>query len=147
MDSLRKEDLPLAVCLFDVDDLKKINDTYGHDMGDRIIQAFADLLRHKMRADDILCRYGGDEFLVILKHLRDESIAMKKGADLCKNFQEYLVSENFYASCSGGIVLCEADDKPSLKLIERADQALYYAKKEHKGHCCVWNCEAYYENS
>lgn len=147
MDSLRKEDLPLAVCLFDVDDLKKINDTYGHDMGDRIIQAFADLLRHKTRADDILCRYGGDEFLVILKHLRDESIAMKKGADLCKNFQEYLVSENFYASCSGGIVLCEADDKPSLKLIERADQALYYAKKEHKGHCCVWNCEAYYENS
>ena len=78
MDSLRKEDLPVAVCLFDLDDLKKVNDTFGHEEGDRLIQSFADLLRRKTRAKDILCRYGGDEFLVVLKHLNDGLVAEKK---------------------------------------------------------------------
>ena len=59
IDSLRKEDLPVAVCLFDLDNLKKINDTYGHDMGDHLIQSFADLIRRQTRAEDIQCRYGG----------------------------------------------------------------------------------------
>ena len=129
IDSLRKEDLPLAVCLFDLDDLKSVNDTRGHDEGDRMIQSFADLLRRKTRARDILCRYGGDEFLVLLKHLNDESAAIKRGMDIC---------ETFYASCSGGVALCTEDWKHFAKLIQHADQALYQAKREHKGSCCLW---------
>ena len=75
IDSLRKEDLPVAVCLFDLDNLKKINDTYGHDMGDYLIQSFADLIRRQTRAEDIQCRYGGDEFLVFLKRVKDRQAA------------------------------------------------------------------------
>ena len=139
MTSLRKEDLPLAVCLFDLDDLKKVNDTYGHDMGDRMIQSFADLLRRQTHEEDIQCRYGGDEFVVFLKHLPDEATAIKKGADICRFFYEHLTAEHLPAACSCGIALCQADEKPSAKLIERADQALYRAKREGKGGCCIWS--------
>ncbi|MDY3249005.1 MAG: EAL domain-containing protein, partial [Candidatus Choladocola sp.] len=132
MDLLRKEDLPLAVCLFDLDDLKKVNDTCGHDAGDRLIQSFADLLRRKTRAKDILCRYGGDEFLVVLKHLSDGETARKKALDICRSF---------HASCSVGVALSEPDEKYCAKLVQCADQALYRAKRENKGGCCLWERE------
>lgn len=129
MDSLRKEDLPVAVCLFDLDDLKQVNDTFGHEEGDRLIQSFADLLRRKTRAKDILCRYGGDEFLVVLKHLNDGLVAEKKASDICQAFQ---------ASCSVGIALCGPNEKNFAGLIQNADQALYRAKRKNKGGCCLW---------
>ena len=129
MDSLRKEDLPVAVCLFDLDDLKKVNDTFGHEEGDRLIQSFADLLRRKTRAKDILCRYGGDEFLVVLKHLNDGQVAEKKATDICQAFQ---------AACSVGIALCGPNEKNFAGLIQNADQALYRAKRKNKGGCCLW---------
>ena len=130
MDSMRKEDLPLAVCLFDLDDLKKINDTCGHEAGDRLIQSFADLLRCQTRAKDILCRYGGDEFMVILKQLNDGKAAMKKVTDICQAFQ---------ASCSVGIALCGSGDRNIGGIVRCADKALYRAKRENKGGCCLWN--------
>ena len=130
MDSLRKEDLPVAVCLFDLDELKKVNDTCGHDAGDRLIQSFADLLRRKTRARDILCRYGGDEFIVFLKQVKNKEAALKKGSDICLAFQ---------SSCSVGIALGGPEEKHFAKLIQCADQALYCAKRENKGGCCLWN--------
>ncbi|MGN0465038.1 MAG: EAL domain-containing protein [Lachnospiraceae bacterium] len=137
--SLQKEDFPLAVCLFDLDDFKKINDIYGHDIGDKMLRYFADLLQHQTRVDDIKCRYGEDEFLVILKHLNNMDIIRKKGMDICKLFGEYCEKEEIQASCSVGIVSCGADEKFSAELIERANQALYRAKRENKGDCCIWN--------
>ena len=130
LDSLRKEDLPLAICLFDLDDFKIVNDTCGHDAGDRLIQSFADLLRRKTRAKDILCRYGGDEFLVLLKHMNDESAAIKKGEAIC---------QAFHSSCSVGIAMCSSEEKNVSRLIQCADQALYRVKRENKGGCCLWN--------
>ena len=129
-DSLRKEDHPLAIYLFDLDSLKKVNDTKGHEEGDSLIQSFADLLRRKTRSKDILCRYGGDEFIVVLKNLRDREAAMKKGMDIC---------ESFHSSCSAGIVMCTEDEKNFSRMIQRADEALYCAKRENKGNCCMWS--------
>ena len=130
MDSLQKEDMPLAVCLFDMDDLKKINDTCGHEAGDRLIQSFADLLRRQTRAKDILCRYGGDEFMVILKQLNDGKAAVKKVTDICQAFQ---------SSCSVGIALCKSGNRNIGGTVRCADKALYRAKRENKGGCCLWN--------
>ena len=137
MNSLRAEELPLAACLFDLDDLKKVNDSRGHETGDRMIRAFADLLRRHTREQDIQCRYGGDEFMVVLKRLNDAETALKKGTDICRAFQGYLAAEQLPASCSGGIALCGVNEKPSAALIERADQAMYRAKRENKGGCCL----------
>lgn len=135
--SLRAENLPLAVCLFDLDDLKKVNDIYGHDMGDRMILSFADLIRSRIRSEDIQCRYGGDEFIVILKHVNNAETAMKKGEEICRAFHECFAEEPISPSCSCGIAFCETNGIPFDELITRADQALYLAKKEAKGGCRV----------
>ncbi|MDY2629657.1 MAG: EAL domain-containing protein [Lachnospiraceae bacterium] len=138
VESIRREEMPLTVCMFDLDNLKDVNDYFGHNAGDRMIQSFANLLCCKTRSEDILCRYGGDEFVVILKKLNNEETVTRKVVDICRSFCDCLPEEQFPVSCSAGIVLCGADEKPSAELIERADQALYRAKKENKGGCCLW---------
>ena len=138
MEQLRKEHTPIALCMFDLDNLKKINDTYGHDVGDRMISAFCDLLKRCTRSDDYICRYGGDEFIVIFKRITAETAA-KRANEICAKCGESYITENLTLSCSGGVVMCDRDDVPSPTLIERADEALYDAKREKKGSCCVWN--------
>ncbi len=139
LSALRKEDLPLAAYMFDLDNLKEVNDTGGHHAGDQMICIFADLLLRSTRNGDILCRYGGDEFLMILQRMTPEDdVIRKKGDDICLAFKKCFASEIYNASCSVGAALCEADEIPSVELIERADQALYDAKQKHKGHCCLW---------
>ena len=142
MESLRREDLPLAVYLFDLDDLKKTNDTCGHEMGDQMIQKFAALLRSQTRAEDILCRYGGDEFVAILKHLGQSGEAVNKGQRICDAFRESLAGGSTGPACSAGIALCTVDEWPSVVLIDRADQAVYQAKRNKKGSCCLWEGSA-----
>lgn len=139
IDSLSREDLPFALYLFDLDNLKAINDEFGHEEGDRHIQDFANLVRRHTRSEDIQCRYGGDEFVLILKHLADEESVLKKGEKICKCFRDYHRDRTIPYSCSAGVVLCTADMKPSARLIEFADQALYNAKREKKGSCCIWS--------
>ena len=141
MSAIRREEQPLALYLFDLDDLKMVNDGCGHRVGDEMICAFADLLRRSTRNGDILCRYCGDEFLVVLKRLREGDTAIKKGEDICRDFRNAYAGENFRASCSAGVVLCSTEEVPSMELIERADQAMYRAKREEKGHCCLWKKE------
>ena len=131
-------DMPIAVCVFDVDNLKRVNDTYGHDMGDQILRSFAEQLCSKTRLRDVKCRYGGDEFVVILKNIGDEETARKKGESICRSFHEWGKEADFSTACSVGIVFCESGEEVSCNLIERADQALYHAKRENKGGCCVW---------
>ena len=138
MAAIRERDMPLAMCLFDLDDLKITNDSFGHDMGDRMIRAFADVLRKTTRAEDIKCRYGGDEFLVVFKHMADEKTAMKKGTAICDAFRDCAEPKGYSAACSVGVALCSAGEWPISKLIDYADQALYRAKRENKGGCCVW---------
>ena len=139
MDSLRKEDLPLAVYLFDLDNLKQTNDTCGHDVGDQMIQSFTALLRRQTRAGDVLCRYGGDEFVVILKHLGQGESALKKGRKICDAFRESIDAGPMPPTCSVGIALCGIGERPTMALIERADQAMYRAKRDNKGSCCLWD--------
>ncbi|MZP30709.1 diguanylate cyclase [Heliobacterium undosum] len=66
MDDARRRQKDLTVCFVDVNDLKRVNDTYGHDEGDRLIKTVADLLQKSLRDSDVTCRLGGDEFLLIL---------------------------------------------------------------------------------
>ena len=139
MDGLRKEDLPLAVYLFDLDNLKQANDTCGHDMGDQMIQCFASMLRRQTRTGDILCRYGGDEFVVILKHMGQGEDAVKKGNEICEAFRKSLGVGFMAPASSVGVALCGPDERPSVSLIEKADRAMYRAKRENKGSCYLWD--------
>ena len=135
--ALRAEDLPLAVCIFDLDDLKKANDTFGHMEGDRLIEEFGALLRAHTRESDILSRYGGDEFVVVMKRMRSGEAALKKGGEICRAARELRASRGTAASCTAGIVF-SGSEEPMTELIARADRALYRAKAGDKGKCCLW---------
>lgn len=141
MDSLHMENLPLAVCVFDLDTLKKVNDSFGHGVGDSLILTFTQLLKSKTRSNDILCRYGGDEFVVIFKKIKDEESAVRRVNEICKTFSDSFSKENISTSCSAGIAFCGTEEMPTVELIDKADQALYRAKRDLKGGCCVWKPE------
>ena len=136
--SLHRDDWPLAVCMFDLDNLKRINDVSGHTEGDRMIQNFAELLQRSTRSGDIICRYGGDEFLVILKRMSQESTVIRKSMEICTAFQDSFKDSELCVSCSAGIALCDSEETPTSVLIDHADQALYCAKRENKGGCFLW---------
>lgn len=138
MSAVRREEMPLAVYMFDLDNLKMVNDNGGHNEGDRMIRTFSDLLRRSTRNGDILCRYGGDEFLVILKRMENEQNAVEKGEKICNEFRECCKNAEITASCTAGVTLCRAYDTLSQKEIEKADQALYNAKRKNKGSCFLW---------
>ena len=138
LDAVQKKDYPLAVFLFDLDDLKRVNDQLGHSGGDKLLKAFADVLRQNTRSGDILCRYGGDEFAVILKGIRSVDAVRRKGAEICRCIRAVELPDYGPVTCSGGVVLCVEADVPAGMLIDRADQALYQAKSGGKGMCLLW---------
>ena len=138
LDSVQRDDYPMAVYLFDVDNLKEANERLGHGAGDRILKHFADVLRRNTRSGDVLCRYGPDEFAVILKGMRSTDAVSRKGADICQGITLLQFPEGYSPTCTGGVALCvEADVFPSI-LIERADEALYQAKHRQRGGCLLW---------
>ncbi len=137
LDSMQSEDFPMAVFLFDLDDLKHMNDSLGHATGDKLLKHFASVLRQNTRSGDILCRYGGDEFAVILKGMRSASAVLRKSADIIRDTARFVLPDGTAATCSGGVVLCEVGVSMAAAL-ERADQALYQAKRQHKGGCVLW---------
>lgn len=137
VEALRKEDEPLAVYLFDLDNLKQINDQYGHVEGDQLLVQFSGLLRSHTRATDILARFGGDEFIVVIKQMGTQQIALKKGEDICRAVRESSFAKAIPATASAGVAVWNTED-PLDTILERADEALYRAKRENKGGCLLW---------
>lgn len=136
--ALRREDLPAAVYMFDLDNLKQINDTFGHAEGDRILKRFASVLRRQTRGSDILVRLGGDEFVVVMKQMPSPETALKKGCSICRAFRQEEGCGPFPASCSAGAVICTRAETLTAETLAYADEALYRAKSNQKGGCCLW---------
>ena len=139
LDLINKNDYPFAVYVFDLDNLKGINDNNGHELGDKVIKLFSDVLKKRAHRDDIVCRYGGDEFILISKRAVNKNKAIEKGEDICSTFQILATKENIPASVSGGMALCSVDEVLNLKILDKADKALYKAKGFKKGHCVLLN--------
>jgi len=127
---------PLTVVFIDLDNFKAVNDTYGHDRGDELLRSVADKLVAMSRDSDIVARFAGDEFVLILPETRSQN-----AATLITRFQDELVSHPLSAqngqhriSISYGIATTEEDDlrDPAL-LLKKADERLYKDKKQKKG--------------
>ena len=142
LDSLWQEDLPLALYIFDLGGLKKVSDGCGHDHDSQLLKAFGELLRRRTRNGDILCRYGGDEFVVILRRMDNAEAVRRKGTEICRAIGELLPGAELLGSCSAGAVLCGDEECPFSELLEKATKALYRAKRLGKGTCCLWHDEA-----
>lgn len=124
----------LAVMFIDVDRFKRVNDTYGHSEGDRLLRVLAARLKETLRKGDTLARLGGDEFTVLLPdiaHPEDaETIAQKIHAALAAPFQ--LEHGDFHVTASIGIAVFPRDGDVAEQLTQHADIAMYQIKREGK---------------
>lgn len=125
---------PLAFLLLDVDDFKKINDVYGHQVGDVVLQRIAQSGAGALRRGDLFGRIGGEEFAVLLPGC-DESMARQIGERLQREVQRlrFNEAEHFFSvTISQGLTLLQPDDQNLSALYSRSDAALYQAKRTGK---------------
>jgi diguanylate cyclase (GGDEF)-like protein len=120
-----------SVLMLDIDFFKKINDTYGHDMGDTVIAALGKIIKESVRKSDLAIRYGGEEFVILLHDATKEG-ALKVAHMINKNFAALSFAvgngETIHKTISIGISMFPEDEKTIWKCIKFADTALYVAK-------------------
>ncbi|HEY8354648.1 MAG TPA: GGDEF domain-containing protein [Methylophilaceae bacterium] len=137
----RRRRIGFAVLMIDVDHFKRINDEYGHDAGDQVLQQIAVHLLNNARAGDFVFRYGGEEFLIVLAEV-DEAAAMRVGEKLRKRIEEaeILLANNRRLRVTVSIGIATSDGHPDYKrIVERADAALYQAKNNGRNRVHVLN--------
>lgn len=122
---------PLSLALFDIDFFKKINDTYGHNAGDVILKELGGLIEKNTRSSDVACRYGGEEFALILTET-----SQTEAYEFLNRLRQIVEEEIFNksmkpvkATISVGVAQLDLSDKSPLGFCERADKALYKAKE------------------
>jgi len=134
----RRYGMPLTLAMIDLDHFKQINDRFGHDVGDVVLQRFADLLRETMRNTDYAGRYGGEEFMVILTNTPLES-----ARTFADRFREKVSATWFEAgethvqvTCSAGLSQYTDTVGDASALLKLADEALYRAKDAGRNTVC-----------
>ncbi|MDD4311967.1 MAG: diguanylate cyclase [Eubacteriales bacterium] len=127
-----------ALVMVDVDHFKRINDKYGHGYGDRVLARICDLLRNALRADDLVGRIGGDEFVLLLKNVVNREALQAKINNLCAQLYQD-VSDKMEISCSFGAATYPQDGSGFDELYRKADTALYAAKEAGR------NCTRIYQ--
>jgi diguanylate cyclase (GGDEF)-like protein len=124
----------LATVMLDVDRFKAVNDQYGHVWGDRMLTAIGESLRRTLRTSDIKCRYGGDEFLVILPETPPEAAAhvAENLRAAIERIDLHEVSPPLSCRVSLGVAIAEPGELDPLTVIQRADQEMYRDKAHHR---------------
>jgi diguanylate cyclase (GGDEF)-like protein len=129
----KRESTHLSLMILDGDNFKEINDTFGHQAGDEVLKKLADFLLEKYRAGDVICRYGGDEFVVVMPNASVDNARMR-----AKEWQESFGDKEIKykgkiisVAFSIGIATYPVHATTCEELLRSADQALYYSK-DHK---------------
>lgn len=124
----------LAVLFIDIDNFKNINDSYGHDCGDRVLRMVASRLQSSIRGDDAVCRWGGDEFVCLLLEIKQEADAVDLAEQMVSQVGEAceISGKTFVVKASIGIAIYPANGETAEALLKNADSAMYKAKKTEK---------------
>ncbi len=134
----QNENQSIGLIVVDIDYLKKINDTFGHLVGDQVIIDTANKLQDIFRKDDVIGRFGGDEFLVFLKNIPKEVLHLRLEEILISMRTEYSNEKDVVQlSASIGAVLCETNDLNWTSLFKLADKAVYNAKNNGRNRYVV----------
>jgi diguanylate cyclase (GGDEF)-like protein/PAS domain S-box-containing protein len=135
-----RENLPVSFILADIDHFKKINDTYGHQVGDKVLVEIARLIKEHARGSDIVCRYGGEEFLLVfLNTTRDD--AAKRAEEIRHTAAGLRIPhENgtLMVTISFGLATYPDHGNNAEELIIKADQALYQSKHSGRNRVTIW---------
>lgn len=140
----REGSTPLSLLLIDVDYFKSVNDTYGHLVGDRVLQLLAGRLRHNMRSYDTPFRYGGEEFVILLSNTGpNEAIFIARGLRHLIGDQPFAIDDTLdlrITISAGTASLKPEDDAQGISLLDRADRNLLRAKSQGRNR--VVSCDA-----
>ena len=134
----------VAIIMMDLDRFKRFNDTFGHQAGDALLRGFGDFLIKNTRGQDIACRYGGEEFAVVLSDttlagaLKRANILREEVRQLKVHYGGQLLG---MVSISVGLALFPDHGTTIAEVLRAADQALYSAKREGRDRVCVWSSE------
>ncbi len=121
---------PVSLIIMDLDHFKRVNDCFGHQAGDEVLKELAERLEFNTRPSDIACRYGGEEFVVIMPETSGDmacTVAERIRSAIAAQPFQLPHGERIQVTCSIGVATCDGGETPA-ELIERADRALYAAK-------------------
>ena len=127
---IQSKNCNLSIMMIDIDDFKKFNDSRGHIHGDIALKEISRILKENCRKMDIICRYGGEEFAVILPHTNKQD-ALFLAERIRKSVQEQEILKNRF-TISIGIASAPRDVTEKESLVKKADEALYEAKRSGK---------------
>jgi diguanylate cyclase (GGDEF)-like protein len=130
VESLREQNTPFSVLALDVDYFKKVNDTFGHDAGDALLKSVASLIQDQARKGDVVCRSGGEEFIVFLTKT-DLDQAFMVAERVRKSIESHEFDTVGNVTISVGISRWDGTNEPINAVLKNADDALYQAK--HNG--------------
>jgi diguanylate cyclase (GGDEF)-like protein len=135
---------PVSLLLIDLDNFKRVNDTFGHQAGDHVLKTVARILKESCRGHDLVARFGGEEFAIILSQAQAEiahAVAQRIKNRLAKNVFTF-EDRQLKVTASIGLATCqEGSSIFTSNLVRRADHALYQAKRTGKNKVCVFTDE------
>ena len=132
---IKRENKNLSLLMVDIDDFKNINDTFGHETGDKVIKQLVSIIKDVVRENDLIVRFGGDEFLILLPNTNLIN-ARLVGQKIADHIDKYNKDKEFNFTISMGVSMFNKQDNSIEDMISRADSALYEAKKIGKN-CIV----------
>ena len=136
---------PLSCVMVDVDHFKSVNDTYGHSVGDQVLQHVAEVLKSLVRKSDLVCRYGGEEFCILLPH-----VDLDEAWQAADRFREGIQSKacaGITVTASLGVSAANLGAREPRELLDQADKSLYAAKRGGRNRVMGWDRVRKWANS
>ncbi|MCA0971620.1 diguanylate cyclase [Halobacillus litoralis] len=133
--SFKRTKEPFCLAILDLDNFKQVNDTYGHIVGDKVLRKLADVLQEQTRPEDVVVRYGGEEFILVMPQIGQKA-AKRRIEDVLQHFKRVAHTtegQTFHLSFTAGVAEMEEGIKKMEDLIVQADTALYKGKHNGKG--------------
>ena len=139
-DRSRRYDRPFSLIMFDIDHFKKVNDTYGHSVGDVVLQRVAEICKGALRDVDIIARYGGEEFVILLPETTatEAQLMAERLRQLMARSTMEIAAIKIDITLSFGVVEIDKDCKNIEELLDRSDQALYHSKNAGRNCVSIW---------
>jgi len=141
VDRAERYSYTLALVMLDVDNFKSFNDTYGHPMGDKVLEYIGQTIRANIRKVDLAARYGGDEVVLLLPDISEQEAWVMTGR-LFKSLNQCMLrvpgGSTINITVSMGVAMYAQDANSGKKLIECADKALYWAKAHGRADVCFY---------